>query len=413
MAWLKTRPRKNGTHSYQVGWRSDPSLPYSDCFETFDTEAGALRFKLDVEDAGHQWPTDWVKGVGYVKGSTAEQKAQARDTALDKVFEEYAKSLFDVGGDTIAKYRRIVHGSLMPFFPTLLDVTDEQITTWLSHRMNVVGNAPKTVRNHHAVLFVLCAYGVKKKMIEENPCEESGKRLPDPDKHRRGEEVGCVLEHDEFALFMDCVTVSRARDLFRFTVATGLRFGEVTALQVRECYVNDRKTGAPLAEPYIRVPRAWKKDEDNNRIMGAPKTKAGFRTVTLDPDTASLLRRLVGGRKGTDFVFATEAGEALTHSLVYDNWWLPAVARAQKNGLEKSPRFHDLRHTHASWLLDQNVPVTEVAERLGHENITTTIKLYRHRMKRAQTVIWAAIQAAMPPYAEPSSDQSAPAAKVA
>jgi integrase len=411
---LKKRARKDGTHSYQVVWRTHPSLPHADAFETFDNELAAMKFKLAVEEAGHQWPTDWIKGVGYVKGSTAEQRFTANNPTLLEVFEKYVTTLVDVEGGTKRKYRRIVVDSLAPHFPTINDVTDDAIYSWIKHRMQVVGNKPKTVRNHHAVLHALCAHAVKKRLgqLEENPCTETGKRLPDPEKHRGGEEVACCLEHDEFVLFMECAPI-RARDLFRFTVATGLRFGEGTALQVRECYLYDRKTGLPLAEPYVRVCRAWKRDEDDNRVMGPPKTTAGTRNVTLDPDTADLLRRLVAGKKGTAYVFATEDGDALTHSLVYDNWWLPTVARAQKNGLEKSPRFHDLRHTHASWLLDQNVPITEVADRLGHDNITTTIKTYRHRMKRSQAVIWAAIQAAMPPYVSPSSGRSEPAGRAA
>jgi integrase len=73
-------------------------------------------------------------------------------------------------------------------------------------------------------------------------------------------------------------------------------------------------------------------------------------------------------------VFHSPAGGPLR----YHNWrkrvWSPSV---EKNGLDGF-RFHDLRHTHASWLIDQGVDVVKVSKRLGHSRPSTTVDIYAH-----------------------------------
>ena len=46
--------------------------------------------------------------------------------------------------------------------------------------------------------------------------------------------------------------------------------------------------------------------------------------------------------------------------------------------LGNAPNIHDLRHTHASWLISRGVPLPYIQARLGHEKITTTVDTYGH-----------------------------------
>jgi integrase len=62
----------------------------------------------------------------------------------------------------------------------------------------------------------------------------------------------------------------------------------------------------------------------------------------------------------------------------HPNVWKPAVKAAQDAGLTKNPRVYDLRHTAASWLINDGTPVPEVQKLLGHENYSTTIDVYFH-----------------------------------
>ena len=49
-------------------------------------------------------------------------------------------------------------------------------------------------------------------------------------------------------------------------------------------------------------------------------------------------------------------------------------------GLPKGCTFHSLRHTHATWLLANGANLNDIAERLGHANESTTLRLYAHAM---------------------------------
>lgn len=382
MAAIEARTRTDGDDSYKVRWREEGVWQG----ETFRDKAAAEKFRIDVEAGGNRWPKDWVKGVGLVKGSGGLPQEDLGDTDFLAVFERWLKTRPDIQDDTKAKYRSIATGSLAPAFPTIGDVTDETIPAWITERLMV--NKPKTIANHHGLLHSICEFAHDKKMILDNPCTKT--RLPDPDDYSDGEETTTFLEGEEFALLLRCAPAS-ARPLLRLAVATGMRFGELTALQVRAIDFGDRLGGQPV----IKVVRAWK-GAGATRKLGPPKTKKSRRDITVDPDTAALLRTLVAGKRPGDFLFATREGNALTNSLVADNWWQPTVRRARMAGLTKTPRFHDLRHTHASWLIAGNVPLPAIQLRLGHESITTTVDRYGHLVHAHQEVIWAAIQRFMP-----------------
>ncbi|MBT2512203.1 tyrosine-type recombinase/integrase [Arthrobacter sp. ISL-30] len=67
----------------------------------------------------------------------------------------------------------------------------------------------------------------------------------------------------------------------------------------------------------------------------------------------------------------------------WQHYWLPAVRIARANGLQKNPRIYDLRHTHASWLIQDGVNLFTIARRLGHTSTRTTEQVYGHLCGRA------------------------------
>ena len=56
----------------------------------------------------------------------------------------------------------------------------------------------------------------------------------------------------------------------------------------------------------------------------------------------------------------------------------------RKSGLSSKFRFHDCRHTHATWLLEQNVDIKTISERLGHKSIRITLDTYAHVVPKLQ-----------------------------
>jgi integrase len=74
-------------------------------------------------------------------------------------------------------------------------------------------------------------------------------------------------------------------------------------------------------------------------------------------------------------------GQSVTGKALRPRWrrWVAA------SGIGKRPRIHDLRHTHASWMMARNYPLADLSRRLGHASITITADTYGHLAHDAQT----------------------------
>lgn len=203
--------------------------------------------------------------------------------------------------------------------------------------------------------------------------------------------------------------------LIRLLAGTGLRYGEATALTVRDIdLLAKRKT--------LTVTKAWKRTGSASYVVGKPKTRRSRRTISLFPELIDMLVPLTAGRRGSELLFAGSDRGRIPHSEVYKRGWAPAVARAnvcdshyapQRDGrgnpprlprpcdcasvLEKTPRLHDLRHSHASWLITEGVPLAAISRRLGHSSITITIDRYGHLDPSLDVQIDAAVDRALRP----------------
>lgn len=111
--------------------------------------------------------------------------------------------------------------------------------------------------------------------------------------------------------------------------------------------------------------------------LGAPKSAAGRRTLTVPPALAEVLgadlaRRGVTAADADQFLFSTVSGGPLD----YSNWrrrvWLPAVKAAGLDGL----RFHDLRRANATAMVLDGVDVKTAQARLGHSDPRLTLAVY-------------------------------------
>jgi integrase len=118
--------------------------------------------------------------------------------------------------------------------------------------------------------------------------------------------------------------------------------------------------------------------------VSAPKTDAGRRSVLLTPSAVSALRRHRTQQTeqrlravywdDLDLVFCTSIGTHIQANNLLRRSWRPLLERA---GLP-AVRFHDLRHSCASLMLAEGVPVKVVAEMLGHADVSVTLKVYAH-----------------------------------
>lgn len=225
--------------------------------------------------------------------------------------------------------------------------------------------AAKTVRNYHALLSNILQAAV-----------ELGHRTDNPAKKTRlsagvaREPV--FLSRDEFARLWEAVD-PYYKPLVAFLAASQTRWSEATALTWGD--VNTDTT-----PPTVRINKAWKKNPGGTPVLDVPKSRKSRRTIALWPEIIAQL----GERGPADqLVFrAKRTGGKIWYSSFNAHIWRNAVRDA---GLGKDPNIHDLRHTGASWLIADGQPLPFIQERLGHENITTTIGTYGHLLPDAHT----------------------------
>jgi integrase len=233
------------------------------------------------------------------------------------------------------------------------------------------GAAPKTIHNVHGLLSAAMTTAEMLGYIPRNRCR--GVRLPTIE---HVEDNTRFLTHAEFCLVLNGMD-DQYNSFISFLVMTGTRFGEATAITVADVDLISRP-------PTARINKAWKRDGHSQYYLGATKTGAGKRTIGLRPALVELLIPLVAGRAGTDLLFTTHAGNRIAEKPFWEHYWRPAVHVAHTQGLTKSPRIHDLRHTHASWLIqDGKVSMFTNPRRLGHASTRTTENTCGHLMPQA------------------------------
>lgn len=403
MASIVERPKKDGSSTFQVKWRQDGEWQS----EKFGDADGADQFKKLVEAHGGKWPHGWVRGEGFVEPDTTPG-----DVPLIAYAERYVNRLTGIDDRTREDYHREIRlhfahlehvrtdGLAVP--ATICNLTQDDVTDWV--RREEAGLPakddpakwerrpadPKSIRNRHGLLYciVQAAVEAEPQLRTANCCKRTN--LPRIDDHT--EEDMTFLEKDEYLRVAQELKDPDARALADWLVGTGMRFGEATALQVRDINLtSDRPTAS--------VQRAWKKAKKGSPggayYLGPPKTKKARRLVGLSAVQVEMVRQLVAGRKPEDFVFRAAMGGAWRHANFYNRKWLPAVQAAVDKGLPKRPRIHDLRHTHVAWLIAARIPLPAIQNRLGHESIQTTVDRYGHLERTLDDDITAAVEAAM------------------
>lgn len=396
MASVHARKNKAGeVTSYQVKWRlgGARSAPWQT--ETFDDEPSAEVFKDAVNTNCQQWPPGWVKGEGFITAETADQARfmfgnWAHECVANRtgVEERYRDDCF-----------RELETYLLPTFANC-DIRSTEhfskrtVQVWVNRMRETYVHrgskhkpmSPKTLRNLHGLLSSILQEAVlhEPPLRERNPCKLVTLPRIDDDgvEDDDGEDVE-FLEPQEVECIVACLNRPEDQRLVRFAYATGMRWGELTALAHRHAVYGSN--GAPRA----RVTRAWKRNKERGYYLGTPKTKASRRSLRVSPLAwQDLLDQGVRpGDKGHQkaLIFHNGAGERLPYSTFYDRW-MTAVRLAKEKGLLsewKNPTLHDLRHSHAAALISRGHSLTYVQRRLGHESIQTTSDTYGHLLAEA------------------------------
>jgi integrase len=155
---------------------------------------------------------------------------------------------------------------------------------------------------------------------------------------------------------------------------SGARQGELLGLKWGDIEWNNKQ---------IHIQRTF-----NNGRFFATKTRDSNRRIDIGPTVIKELKKwkLASGKSKLGLVFPNEAGEPMDHHNMVNRFFLPALktaglSRKLENGKTERIRFHDLRHTYASLLIEQGENIKYIQTQLGHSSPTVTLNVYAHLMK--------------------------------
>lgn len=236
------------------------------------------------------------------------------------------------------------------------------------------GLSARTVHHHHRVLYEALRHAVKHGIIVQNPAEAVD--LPRP----RNKETTMIGPVDVWLLLNAAKETPYYGPLF-LVVYTGLRRGEVLGL--RWCDLDLELAPCSVIQTLQQL-------HNGQYVFKEPKSRRGRRQIALLPSLAILLRehrakqenarKLLGKPLApTDLVFSHPDGTPLRP----DSLTRAFHTIARSVGLDGVP-LHDLRHAHATLMLQQGMHPKIVSERLGHSSVAITLDTYSHVLPELQ-----------------------------
>lgn len=264
--------------------------------------------------------------------------------------------------------------------------------------------APASVTECYRLASAVIRSAIANRLIGANPFE--GVRLP---KRRKQDTDGQVISRTNFRRYLLPAVPERHRAVVAVAGGAGLRWGEAVGLCA---------DAIDLDAGELRVVRTVIEVKGHTSFKPYPKSGAGRRPVPLPGWVVDMIRAHMAvyptGPGG--LLFTNAAGGALRRTLFRARVWKPSLVRAgllgevvdlggryegiwsDEDGVHSEVfsressavvhvarhqggglRFHDLRHSYATWLVDDGVPVNMVQRVMGHEHASTTLQLYTHR----------------------------------
>ncbi|MEY9969540.1 integrase [Streptacidiphilus sp. MAP12-16] len=209
--------------------------------------------------------------------------------------------------------------------------------------------------------------------VRRNPCRIKGAAVEHAPERP-------VLTVEEVYRLADAIE-PRFRLLVLLAVFAGLRWGELAAL---------RRSHLDLGLARLHVRESVTVLRDYTRITGAPKSKAGVRTVHLPESVVQELRlhlRLYAQQDPDGLVFVGAKGAALARP-TFSRPWRKALAKAEL----KNVRVHDLRHTGNTLASTTGTSLRELMARMGHSTPRAAL-IYQHASSDRDRVIAEALEA--------------------
>ena len=349
---------------------------------------------LNYIDAGGQRKTKWIALGLPEKGNKRKAEAElARlraefeppkevgDLSSDMLFADYLLEWLEIAKGRLAvatysSYAAMIKKPVGPYFRqrnlTLRELEARHLQMFYSEMLRKV--KPNTVIHYHAIIHSALKYAVKTDMLVQNVADKV-------DRPKKNSFQPVFLSAEEMQKMFEALRGTKLELPVLVAAFYGFRRGEVLGLKWDA--IDFERGTISVIRTVTTITLDGKQTEIEQQ---SAKTKSSLRTLPLigsfreyflQVKEAQELNKQVCGNcynhKYDGFVFVDELGERMRA-----NYLTSAFPKfLEDHGLRRM-RFHDLRHSCASLLLANGVPLKHIQEWLGHSDFTTTANIYAH-----------------------------------
>ena len=293
--------------------------------------------------------------------SFMEQEKNTSDILFSSLVENYLEDMSHrLKPTTMENKRFIIQGKLLPYFGNLkvCDIDTIKIRKWQNELISYRDETGKpfsqtylkTVNNQ---LSALMNYAVSHYHLAFNPCKAAGSM-----GKSKAEEMN-IWTQKQYEQFSGAIQKSSVKLAFDMLFYTGMRSGELLALTPADILPTKR---IDINKNYAKV--------QGQELFLDPKTPKAKRCISIPDflydDICNYVSKLYGIKKGDRIFYFTKSALDKEIKRITDKAGLPPI------------RVHNLRHSHASMLIEMGFTPLEIANRLGHESVKTTLDTYSH-----------------------------------
>ncbi len=324
---------------------------------------------------------------GATEAKFAESQLQAK--SLSAPAESFTvQGLFDIYMQaqkneireaSLDKSRRILKGHVLPFFErTKLEKLNVSLLQEWKNNLAERSLKISTKQNIFRTFSAMLNFAVKMELIHSNPLQKLG-NIKDAYTFNNFEETLQYYTAEQYKKFISALPPTSYQDrqyytFFSIAFYTGMRKGEINALRWQDI------TGSVLS-----VNRSvTQKIKGKENVFSPPKNTASQRKLQIPKPLLEILKFQKEAQqkefKNWNESMLVCGGDNPLRDTCISNWNIKTAKAANLPAI----RIHDFRHTHATLLINEGISAGEIARRLGHSNVTTTLKVYSHLYPREE-----------------------------
>ena len=349
---------------------------------------------LNYRNAGGQRKTKWIALGLPEKGNKRKAEAELAklraefeppkevgDLSSDMLFADYLLEWLEIAKGRLAvatysSYAAMIKKPVGPYFRqrnlTLRELEARHLQMFYSEMIRKV--KPNTVIHYHAIIHSALKYAVKTDMLVQNVADKV-------DRPKKNSFQPVFLSAEEMQKMFEALRGTKLELPVLVAAFYGFRRGEVLGLKWDA--IDFERGTISVIRTVTTITLDGKQTEIEQQ---SAKTKSSLRTLPLIgsfreyflqvKEAQELNKQICGNcynHEYDGFVFVDELGERMRA-----NYLTSAFPKfLESHGLRRM-RFHDLRHSCASLLLANGVPLKHIQEWLGHSDFTTTANIYAH-----------------------------------